>query len=157
MLCKIWKIDISRVGDSCKRNCSCRKNCLASEFYYKLFLFFPVLEQNITNTIITQEDNNDHENDVEVRSTVSSASSSPFELCEVTDIAIIESADLPSCKLSERKNINKRPDDDCQKAFTISNNDKHNSDAVDTKTGMHISLLKPNRETSNPGNFKMII
>ena len=96
-----------------------------------------------------------------MRSTVSSASSSPFELCEVTDIAIIESngpADLPSCKLSERKNINKRPDDDdCQKAFTISNNDKHNSDSVDTKTGMHISLLKPNRETSNPGNFKMII
>ena len=93
-----------------------------------------------------------------MRSTVSSASSSPFELCEVTDIAIIESGDLPSCKLSERKSLNKWPaDDDSQKAFTISNNDKHNSDAVDTKTGVHISLLKPNRETSNPGNLKMII
>ena len=77
-----------------------------------------------------------------MRSTVSSASSSPFELCEVTDIAIIES---------------NNPDDDCQKAFTISNNDNHISDAVDTKTGVHISLLKPNRETSNPGNFKMIL
>ena len=126
-----------------------------------LFLFFPGLEQNITNNIITQEDNNDNENDEEVRSTVSSASSSPFELCEVTDIANIESNipdDLPSCKLSERKNLNKRPDDDdCQKAFTISTNDKHILDAVDTKTGVHISLLKPLRETSNPGNFKMII
>ena len=119
-----------------------------------------VLEQNITNTIITEDEeaanNNDNENE-DARSTVSTASSSPFELCEVTDIAIIESnspATL-SRKLSEGKNdvvgqvLNERQDN--QKAF-ISNNDKHSDE--DTKTGMHISLLKPSIEASDVGNLE---
>ena len=120
-----------------------------------------VLEQNITNTIITEDEeanNNDNENE-DARSTVSTASSSPFELCEVTDIAIIESnspATL-SRKLPDGKNdvgqvLNERQDN--QKAF-ISNNDKHSDE--DTKTGMHISLLKPSIEASDVGNLKIII
>ena len=108
-------------------------------------------EQIITNTIITEEDN-DNENE-DVRSTISSASSSPFELCEVTDIAIIESnspATLP-CKLSAERKISNEKRQDNQKAFNSNNDiDKHSDE--DTKTGMHISILKPSIEALDAGN-----
>ena len=99
---------------------------------------FELLNFNLSGSTINCVEINEVDEDDDDANSV--ASSSPFELCEITDVVQIEAPP------------NSEKSDDSKKAFKTE--PKHVE--KETKTGMHINLLKSRSQDTDPGNLTLL-